>query len=145
MRFIYSNGPRRCLIVFQKHEVTQQGLHRRLERSLFIRPPEIVSVADRLLDAIVEVVSVGRPRVRLDFDARQQTLIRDGQEIPSLGRPEITREVGIYLPGKYFGISDACLLQNLFNDPQKTIKLLSSGDFGSSSLIADFAAAASRA
>ena len=78
--------------------------------------------------------------MRLNFDASQQIAICDGKEIPSLRRPEIAREVGVYLPGKYLGISNAHIFQKIPNNPEKTVKLLSSGHFDSFSLVANFSA-----
>ena len=82
--------------------------------------------------------------MRFDFDAGKQIAVRDHKQIPALGRPEIAREVGIYLPGEYFGIGNARIFQKIPNDPEKTVKLLSSGHFGSFSLVADFSAAPPR-
>jgi hypothetical protein len=46
--------------VFKKHQITEERLHRCLEGAFHVRAPEIVSVADRFLNTIVEVVSVCR-------------------------------------------------------------------------------------
>jgi hypothetical protein len=144
VRFILLNGSRRCLIVFQEHEIAQERFHWRLERSFFVRPPEIMGVADSFLNAIVEVVAVGWSCVGFDFDAGQQISIRDGQQIPSLCGPEVTWKVGIYFPSEYFGIGDARIFQKIPDDPEKTVKLLSSRYLGSFSPIADFSAAPPR-
>src|SRR5258708_23878556 len=77
VRLVFSDGSRRCLIVFQEHQISQERLHRRLESPFFVRPPEIVSVADRFLYPIVEVISVGRSGLRFDFDAGKKIVVRD--------------------------------------------------------------------
>ena len=79
MRLTNVDSPRRRVILFQKHQVTEEGLHLRLERPFLVRPPEVVSVAHRFLDTIVEIVPVRRPRVGFDFDARQQVAVRDDE------------------------------------------------------------------
>ena len=141
MRLVFPHRLRRCRIVFQKHQIPEEWLHWCLEGPLLVRAPEIVRIADRLFDTIVEIVAVGRPGVRFDLDAGDQISVGDGEKIPALGRAALTRQVGIYLPGKYFGIGNARIFQKIPDYPEKTVKLLSSGHFGPSSLIAPFAAA----
>jgi len=51
-----------------------------------------VGIADGFLGTIVEVVAK-RAHLRLELHAGQESSIHDGQQVPTLGRPEETGQV----------------------------------------------------
>lgn len=90
-QFLRLGGAKRIGMVLEHHQIAEPWSRRWPECRLPIGRPEIGRVAQRLLDAIVEVVAE-RADMGLDLDHGQQVVSDLDDEVPILRGPEIARQ-----------------------------------------------------
>ncbi|MDT4868419.1 hypothetical protein FQZ97_1033810 [compost metagenome] len=91
--------------------------------------------ADGFLGTVVEVIAEGRPYLALELDGSNQLALVHDQDVPELGRPEITgkRQGSLLLVNLRVG--KAVLPDDLCNEVGEAVHIFAAGDTGALALI----------
>ena len=97
------------------------------ECPLPVSSPEVVRRADGFLGAVVEIVAE-RADLALELDGGDQLALVNDQDVPELGRPEISRQRQDHAPLMDFGVTKAVGLHEVDHQGDEAIHVVASGD-----------------
>lgn len=76
-------------MVFEQQQVAKPRFRRRSEGCFPVSRPKVCSITERLLNAIIEVVTEGTD-MRLQFNNGNQIVVDLDDQVPVFGWPEVT-------------------------------------------------------